>query len=1096
MKAKKFKVLLSLVFAMVMLMAPAVASAEEENGASDGINTAEELIAAVNAIEESGSGEIVLTGNFELNEVITVKNKSVSISANDAVTITSATTDVFTVDAGGKLTLGSNVTVNGSSSVLWVINGGEVIIDGASVVSTGDKYPAAALKNSSTMTISSGSVAMNNNANVVTVSVKTGSTLNVNGGAVSSKNSSAIYAKDVNTTVNISAGEVSTQANMSAAYSKEGATINVSGGTLSNPDGSYTLIAAYDGIVNMTGGTVSNGVFAHESAKASATISGTAVVNGGVGTKNDASLTVTGGTFDQDPSAYVSAGYVAQKSGEVWTVAVDDGINTAAELIAAVNAIEESGEIVLTGGFVLDEVITVKNKTVSISANDAVTITSATTDVFTVDAGGKLTLGSNVTVNGSSSVLWVINGGEVIIDGASVVSTGDKYPAAALKNSSTMTISSGSVAMNNNANVVTVSVKTGSTLNVNGGAVSSKNSSAIYAKDVNTTVNISAGEVSTQANMSAAYSKEGATINVSGGTLSNPDGSYTLIAAYDGIVNMTGGTVSNGVFAHESAKASATISGTAVVNGGVGTKNDASLVITGGTFDRDPSAYVDEGYEAVESEGTWTVQVKTEVEEPAVQPEAGNAGEASGSVNESINESTGITTDTVTEALNTNKEANNTVLEGIVKGTEFTVEDTVTNEAAKEALGEDYSEDAAEELKVEVRPYLAVEVSAIDDEQKTMTLDIKALYDVYAVQGENEAKITAASEKTLDVTEKEMKITVPLPAGFVSSTTENVVINHSKNGSVVESIPATVTENEGKYFATFTTTKGFSEFVVALVDVKNTLTLEEKIDFSFVIAKSALASVGDLTATITHGTKNVTIASNAWEALTDNAVEYWRLRYTGVAAKEMGDDITLVITNGANEVLVEETSSVKAYALRCINAQDATDAEKNLMKAVLHYGAKAQTYFGYNTNALVNDGVADAAATYTEVSKTSDIKHNLNLESKLELSFFIEKTGEFADNADMTASINGNTVAWESVTDNGTNYWRLRYSYVWPKQLENDVTLTIAKGNDTVLTDTYSAAAYADKVIAEDDNTALEALMKALRTYGAAAKAYFTQEGV
>lgn len=291
------------------------------------------------------------------------------------------------------------------------------------------------------------------------------------------------------------------------------------------------------------------------------------------------------------------------------------------------------------------------------------------------------------------------------------------------------------------------------------------------------------------------------------------------------------------------------------------------------------------------------------------------------------------------------------------------------------------------------------------------------------------------------------------------------------------------------------------------IEVKHNVTLESYIDFSFFVSKSALAASG-LTATITHdradgyADKSVTLAQTEWESTTVGGVDYWRIRYTDVAAKEMADNLTLTITDVSGTV-VTDTYSVAAYAKERIENSANTDM-KSLMNAMLHYGAAAQTYFNYKTDNLANVGLT--APTFAGIATTANgsttVKHNLTLESDINFSFFIPKSSLAAsgltatvchDRADGYAD-NSVTLAqaeWESAVVGGVEYWRIRYADVAAKEMSDELTLVITDGTDKVVNDVYSIETYAQERIQNSSNDDMSALMQNLLNYGAAAKTYF-----
>ena len=97
------------------------------------------------------------------------------------------------------------------------------------------------------------------------------------------------------------------------------------------------------------------------------------------------------------------------------------------------------------------------------------------------------------------------------------------------------------------------------------------------------------------------------------------------------------------------------------------------------------------------------------------------------------------------------------------------------------------------------------------------------------------------------------------------------------------------------------------------------------------------------------------------EEITINGETYYRFDYKGVSAKEMGDTLTAELAffrEGANYSGKVDIYSLKAYAMERLSASQ--DAFFNtLLVDLLNYGAAAQTYFAYRTDALVNSDLTD-----------------------------------------------------------------------------------------------------------------------------------------
>lgn len=74
-----------------------------------------------------------------------------------------------------------------------------------------------------------------------------------------------------------------------------------------------------------------------------------------------------------------------------------------------------------------------------------------------------------------------------------------------------------------------------------------------------------------------------------------------------------------------------------------------------------------------------------------------------------------------------------------------------------------------------------------------------------------------------------------------------------------------------------------------------------------------------------------------------------------VVAKEMTMPVQARFVSSTGEKWKTYTYTVKEYAETILNSQNSyTDEAKNLVKAMLNYGAYAQTYFGFNTDNLAN----------------------------------------------------------------------------------------------------------------------------------------------
>jgi hypothetical protein len=110
------------------------------------------------------------------------------------------------------------------------------------------------------------------------------------------------------------------------------------------------------------------------------------------------------------------------------------------------------------------------------------------------------------------------------------------------------------------------------------------------------------------------------------------------------------------------------------------------------------------------------------------------------------------------------------------------------------------------------------------------------------------------------------------------------------------------------------------------------------------------------------GEASVAKADNVYTG--SNANGYYIATTDGIAAKEMGDDryycAYAKLTDGTYAYSRLVQYSPKKYATNMLVSEKASAQQKALCVAMLNYGAAAQTYFNYRTDALMNAGLTDA----------------------------------------------------------------------------------------------------------------------------------------
>ncbi len=186
------------------------------------------------------------------------------------------------------------------------------------------------------------------------------------------------------------------------------------------------------------------------------------------------------------------------------------------------------------------------------------------------------------------------------------------------------------------------------------------------------------------------------------------------------------------------------------------------------------------------------------------------------------------------------------------------------------------------------------------------------------------------------------------------------------------------------------------EFVIAAADIVARPVLGNAIDFQFGVPKSA---VSDWTGYYAVVSKEVYGAEDSKTTLTSDqwgeAGTYWAVEYSGMAAKEMNDQITMQIFDAqGNAVSEAKVYSIGAYAMN--NYASLNDEYKTLLVDMLNYGAEAQKQFSYDTENLVNAVLTEeqqAMATQSvtvenrQVSGDNFYMSRLVLESRIQLQF-------------------------------------------------------------------------------------------------------------
>ena len=180
----------------------------------------------------------------------------------------------------------------------------------------------------------------------------------------------------------------------------------------------------------------------------------------------------------------------------------------------------------------------------------------------------------------------------------------------------------------------------------------------------------------------------------------------------------------------------------------------------------------------------------------------------------------------------------------------------------------------------------------------------------------------------------------------------------------------------------------------------------------------------------------------------------------GIAAKNLGDDLYFKVfaqlEDGSYVYSDIYSYSAAQYAAGVLADSNATDSQKALVVAMLNYGAAAQTFFGHNTDALMNSALTAEQQALVSGFSASD----LNAVGTVDAA----KVGSFAANGGFTRKYP--TVSFEGAFS--INYYFVPENavdgdmtfYYWTEDTYNTATELTAENADGVTAMTLVDGAY------------------------------------
>lgn len=211
-----------------------------------------------------------------------------------------------------------------------------------------------------------------------------------------------------------------------------------------------------------------------------------------------------------------------------------------------------------------------------------------------------------------------------------------------------------------------------------------------------------------------------------------------------------------------------------------------------------------------------------------------------------------------------------------------------------------------------------------------------------------------------------------------------------------------------------------------------------------------------------------------------------------VKAKEMTDDVICQIFYEGGST-APFTYSVRTYAMNILEKSKNEDM-KALVKAMLHYGAAAQVYFGYNTDRLANAGLE--APDYSGVTING---FDLNLGQGTQNAKFCSVS--LLVKSDTTLRFYFDSLIAATYHGRNLNVYQLNGMYyvdvvgIAAKDLDENVTIIINDGTETAEV-SFNPMAYCQGVMDDTAGTfsdRLKDLVRAMYLYNQAANAYFEE---
>ena len=305
------------------------------------------------------------------------------------------------------------------------------------------------------------------------------------------------------------------------------------------------------------------------------------------------------------------------------------------------------------------------------------------------------------------------------------------------------------------------------------------------------------------------------------------------------------------------------------------------------------------------------------------------------------------------------------------------------------------------------------------------------------------------------------------------------------------------------------------------IKFNHTLNLASDISVNFAIAKNLLTGYDMNTAYVectmnTYNGNNVTGKTTVklYPVLNGN---YYYFTFSGINATQMNDSITAVFygtKNGVPFYSNNDVYSVGTYAYSQMNKTTSDATLKTLCADLLRYGASAQTYKGYRTNALVNANMTAAqkammsdinAVKFDNINSTSaDIAgatvtwagKALALDSKVTIKYIVDLSKYTGNINALTLRVSYTDISGQNKTATLSNpvvynAAKGQYSFEFDGLLAAELRTTVSAAVYSGSTRMSSVLQYSASTYGNNKTGVLLDLCKALMAYSDSALAYF-----